>query len=121
MLSNFAQRFITAKNICAAAMRKSPRLRWKNDASGPRGSGDEGIASGATRAIYAVDDEEAFPEQRQCLDDAAAGLQQLVLRRDLDPRRRAPGEMRRDLLGFVMRVDDHGLDPGRLEPVDRVV
>ena len=59
MLSNFAQRFITAKNICAAAMRKSPRLRWKNDARGPRGSGDEGIASGATRAIYAVDDEEA--------------------------------------------------------------
>ena len=61
-------------------------------------------------------------EQRQRLDDAAAGIEQFVaLVGDDDLRRPAAGEMALDLVGEMMDVDHGGLDAGRRQPVEHVI
>src|SRR5258705_548777 len=68
-----------------------------------------------------VDDVELFVEQRQGLGNAAAGLEQIALRRNDDARRGAGGEMGDDLLGSIIGVDDDRLDLGVGEPVYRMI
>ena len=64
----------------------------------------------------------ASAEQGQRLLHAAAGLQQGgALVRDGDARMRPAGELRLDLSGEMVDIDDRLLDAGLSQPVERMV
>ena len=67
-------------------------------------------------------EERRVAEQRQRLDDAAAGAEHLVaFVRDDDAGLRAAGDMIDDLVGQIMHVDDGLDDAGLAELVEHMV